>query len=74
MGFKALVAYDYIITVGDEWELFWKQKWTGSSYLFMINRYLTVLTAVWSTAPFSSQVSLLLSSTLFCAQGVCSGK
>lgn len=34
------VLYDYILTFGDEVELFWGKRLTGSTVLFMANRYL----------------------------------
>ena len=32
--------YEYIITIDYEVELFWKRRFTGSSALFFLNRYL----------------------------------
>lgn len=39
----ALLAFEHTITFGSEVELFWKQKWTGSSIIFLLNRYLVLL-------------------------------
>ena len=38
-----LILYDYVITSGDEVKLFWKKKKTATTFLFLANRYLTVL-------------------------------
>lgn len=31
--------YEYLITIGEEAKYFWKQKSTGASALFFLNRY-----------------------------------
>ncbi|RPD53399.1 hypothetical protein L227DRAFT_568011 [Lentinus tigrinus ALCF2SS1-6] len=36
----ALVFYEYIYTIGQEVDLFWKRKFTGATALFLANRYL----------------------------------
>ena len=38
-----LVAYDCIITLGDEVELIWQGKWGIASWLFAVNRFVTAL-------------------------------
>ncbi|KAI0715119.1 hypothetical protein C8Q76DRAFT_448275 [Earliella scabrosa] len=35
----ALYAYEYMITIGNEVDLFWKRKLTMASILFALNRY-----------------------------------
>ena len=35
-----VLVYDYILTLGQELQLFWKRKLTGATVLFLINRYL----------------------------------
>ncbi|TFK82801.1 hypothetical protein K466DRAFT_603385 [Polyporus arcularius HHB13444] len=37
------VVYEYVITFGQEVDLFWKRRWTGASLLFFLNRYLALL-------------------------------
>ena len=39
----ALLAFEYLITFGQEVELLWKRKLTGASVLFFFNRYLILL-------------------------------
>ncbi len=39
----ALVAYDYIITIPQEITAVWKRKFSIATLLFVINRYLMVL-------------------------------
>ena len=34
----ALLVYEYILTLDDEWELIWKQSMTSVSWLFLANR------------------------------------
>ena len=38
-----LPFYDFLITFGDESELFWKKRVTGASVLFFVSRYLTIV-------------------------------
>ncbi|KAI0793678.1 hypothetical protein C8Q74DRAFT_1215220 [Fomes fomentarius] len=40
-----LLAYEYIITFDREMKFFWRQKITGSSVLFIVGRYLTLVFA-----------------------------
>ena len=57
---SALIIYEYVITIGDEVELFWKQKRTLASALFLINRYLVLiynLTLLRGFYPFTLVVS-----------------
>ncbi|RPD73086.1 hypothetical protein L226DRAFT_536590 [Lentinus tigrinus ALCF2SS1-7] len=39
-----LVVYDCVITFGQEVDLFWKRRLTGASVLFILTRYLALLT------------------------------
>ncbi|EIW59955.1 uncharacterized protein TRAVEDRAFT_47251 [Trametes versicolor FP-101664 SS1] len=50
LAIAALVLYEYIITFGDEVNLFWMRKKTGASWLFFIVRYLAMLFYVFLTA------------------------
>ena len=38
-----LPFYEFLITFGDESELFWKKRVTGASVLFFASRYLTIV-------------------------------
>ncbi|RDX51253.1 hypothetical protein OH76DRAFT_1481548 [Lentinus brumalis] len=40
-----LVFYEYAITLGQEVAMFWKRKFTGATALFLLNRYLLVLSS-----------------------------
>ena len=55
--------YDYIITFGQEIELFWTMNITGATILFVANRYITLLFDIMGLVEpfgkFSDQVSLL---------------
>ena len=53
----ALVLYEYLLTMEDEWTVLFQRKWTGSTVLFIVNRHLTVLTVVVYVIPFTAQVS-----------------
>ncbi|KAI0774511.1 hypothetical protein C8Q74DRAFT_1270542, partial [Fomes fomentarius] len=41
-----LLAYEYVITFDRETKLFWRRTTTGSSILFIVNRYLSLVGAV----------------------------
>ena len=59
----ALIIYEFVITVGDEIELFWKQKRTLAFALFLINRYLVLiynLTVLRGIYPFALAVSAVI--------------
>ena len=44
------MAYEYLITLGDEVELFWGKRFTGASLLFFLNRYLNIFQTAWTIA------------------------
>ena len=48
--YPALIFYEYIITFGQEVELFWRGKLTGAVILFMANRYFSLGYWVYVTA------------------------
>ena len=54
----ALLAYEYVITFDSEVRLFWVQKITMASVLFMVNRYIALCAGMMSL-PYevTSQVS-----------------
>ncbi|RDX44273.1 hypothetical protein OH76DRAFT_1487225 [Lentinus brumalis] len=39
----AFVVFDYLITFGQEVNLFWKRRFTGATLLFFVNRYVVLL-------------------------------
>ncbi|RDX52294.1 hypothetical protein OH76DRAFT_1500807 [Lentinus brumalis] len=39
----ALIFFEHILTFGDEVEMFWKQKFTGATVIFLLNRYLILV-------------------------------
>ena len=41
--FTVLLVYEYIITFGQDVQLFWRRKWSGATALFFLNRYLPLL-------------------------------
>ena len=47
---SALVLYDYLISLDQEVNLFWKRKFTGATVLFLLNKYLLVLSNILSLA------------------------
>ncbi len=58
-----LLAYEYIITFDHETKFFWKRSITGSSVLFMVNRYLPLIHAAMDIPfpdPTTTKVSILL--------------
>ena len=42
----ALLVYEFLITFGQEVQLFWKGKWSGATILFFLNRYITLSTFI----------------------------
>ncbi|KAI1783011.1 hypothetical protein LXA43DRAFT_977319 [Ganoderma leucocontextum] len=64
----ALIVYEYLITIGAEVELFWKQKITGASVLFLANRYLMLfytLSLLRGYGPFTLSVTSITSCTVW---------
>ena len=45
-----VVMYEYLITLGQELNLFWRGKITGAQVLFVINRYLNIAVVMWQFA------------------------
>ena len=43
---SVILFYDYLITFGDEVQLFWRRKWTGATVLFILNRYMRGVSGV----------------------------
>ncbi|EJD50455.1 hypothetical protein AURDEDRAFT_182391 [Auricularia subglabra TFB-10046 SS5] len=46
---SAVLAWDYLITVDREIDLFWGKRWTATSALFFLNRYMVILAQVVNT-------------------------
>ncbi|KAI0738622.1 alcohol acetyltransferase-domain-containing protein [Daedaleopsis nitida] len=64
VGSSTFLLYDYVITLGQEVELFWRHQLTAASFLFFANRYVTVffnILGLAALAPFSNQRGSLLS-------------
>ncbi|KAL1938177.1 hypothetical protein VTO73DRAFT_11821 [Trametes versicolor] len=54
VGVVALLVYEYVITLDQEFALFWRRKKTGATCLFLSNRYITLLCfAVLGAATFA---------------------
>ena len=51
--------YDYLITLEDERALIWRRKWSGSTLLFLINRYVMLFTIMVYLIPETAHVSSL---------------
>ena len=64
-GLVALVAYEYTLTLGDEWAIIWRRKWNGSTILFFLNRYLLLFVTIAQVSPYTSQASYT-SNSLMC--------
>ena len=54
---SALVLYDYLISLDQEVNLFWKRKFTGATVLFLLNRYLLLInyTLIFATTSHLSE-------------------
>ena len=63
----AVVVYHYITTFATEVDLFWKRKFTGATAMFLLNRYLILisyvleLVSVWIKSDYVSGGFQLLS-------------
>lgn len=55
--FVALAGYEYVLTWREEQTLVWHRKWTMSTWLFLANHYLLLLTTTMSAMPYTRQVS-----------------
>ncbi|EJF58084.1 hypothetical protein BD309DRAFT_865887, partial [Dichomitus squalens] len=47
--------YEYLITIADEAQYFWKGKPTGATVLFFLNRYVSLC---WYVVQFASYASV----------------
>lgn len=54
--FPALVAYEYLLTFYDEVKAIWRRKITGASVLFIVNRYVLIITIVLQILPLNDQL------------------
>ncbi|RPD60550.1 hypothetical protein L227DRAFT_575166 [Lentinus tigrinus ALCF2SS1-6] len=41
-----LIFFEHILTFGDEVEVFWKRKFTGATVMFLLNRYLILVSYI----------------------------
>lgn len=57
----ALAAYEHISTTCDEYTLFFKRKWTGSTWIFALNRYLLLILVIYNSSPVTPTVSTTIS-------------
>ena len=56
---SVILFYDYLITFGDEVQLFWRRKWTGATVLFILNRYIVLLVHIISLCSFVRTTNLV---------------
>ena len=40
--FLALMIYDHLLTFGDEVRIIWKNRFTGVTVIFLVNRYFSL--------------------------------
>ncbi|THH00540.1 hypothetical protein EW026_g2019 [Hermanssonia centrifuga] len=50
----AVITYEYVVTFGQEVEAMWLRKWTGATWLFLVNRYMMIAGAVIAAAPYTA--------------------
>ncbi|KIK31407.1 hypothetical protein CY34DRAFT_19962 [Suillus luteus UH-Slu-Lm8-n1] len=53
-----VVAYDWVLTVGQEIELIWRQRWSLMTVLYLIIRYIGIPYSVVNVLAFMPLVSL----------------
>ena len=51
-GILALIIYECMIITGQEAQYFWTERITGAAVLFYLNKYLTLLSFVYTTIGF----------------------
>ncbi|KAJ3526724.1 hypothetical protein NM688_g8225 [Phlebia brevispora] len=51
-----VACYEFLATFRHEYELVWKRRWTGATWLFLANRYLTLANIIVLISPYSSEV------------------
>ena len=56
--------YDFVLTLDDEFELFWARKWSFMTFLFVANRYFAVIVdtpfgLIYGLSFWSSKVSVV---------------
>ena len=81
MSIIALFAYEYLITLSREVDLFWKRKFTMASALFIVNRYLVLAVNILdmpysiivgvSGVVFESKPRAILSGLVVCRMELC---
>ncbi|KAJ3546144.1 hypothetical protein NM688_g5546 [Phlebia brevispora] len=50
-----IVCYEHLITIASEYELLWQRKWTGATWLFVVNRYILLASVVTQVTPVNAQ-------------------
>ncbi|KAH9849225.1 hypothetical protein C2E23DRAFT_935968 [Lenzites betulinus] len=53
LSVMTIIAFEYVITFGQEIEYFWRRKVTGASVLFFMTRYLALVVNMVETAGFA---------------------
>ena len=56
-GILALIIYESIIITGQEARYFWSERLTGAAVLFYLNKYLTLLSFVYTMCGFVTGIS-----------------
>ncbi|KAJ3553409.1 hypothetical protein NM688_g3628 [Phlebia brevispora] len=57
MAALTIVCYEFIATFRYECELVWTRKWTGATWLFLVNRYSMLVTVIVEISPSSAEMS-----------------
>ena len=52
-----MVAYEYLFTLKDEHTVVLRKKWTATTWIFLINRYVMVFGAITELLPSTPTVS-----------------
>ena len=50
----AMTAYEYLITVGKEVDMIHRRKWSATTWLFVLNRYVLLASAILAVVPVGS--------------------
>ncbi|KAI0689552.1 hypothetical protein BC835DRAFT_1418438 [Cytidiella melzeri] len=61
-----LFVFEYCITIAQEISLMWLRKWTGATWLYMLNRYVSVLYVIVDISPTAPDEKVISSSFSCC--------
>ena len=58
-----IAGYEHVLTMGYEQSIVWRSKWKGSTWIFVVNRYILLFSAIEQLLPVPADVSANRSSS-----------